>query len=216
MILLDTLEDEGNESECINTLLTRSIDGIILVPCGERPESLEKIDEQTPIVLIDRYFEDTSLSYICTDNYRGALDGVKLLIENGHKEILCIRGVPHSMPSKERVKGYIDALRESGFDTRSRITGNDYSITNGYLETKLAIGSPARPTAIFALSNTIMLGAIPGDRGIFAANPGRRFDPVVRQQPVSGFPASGRHPYLAADQRDQPARGEDPDGAVER
>ena len=160
VILLDTLEDEGNESEWINTLLTRSIDGIILVPCGERPESLEKIDEQTPIVLIDRYFEDTSLSYICTDNYRGALDGVKLLIENGHKEILCIRGVPHSMPSKERVKGYIDALRESGFDTRSRITGNDYSITNGYLETKLAIGSPARPTAIFALSNTIMLGAI--------------------------------------------------------
>ena len=53
-----------------------------------------------------------------------------------------------------------DALRESGFDTRSRIAGNDYSITNGYLETKLAIGSPARPTAIFALSNTIMLGAI--------------------------------------------------------
>ena len=145
VILLDTLEDEGNESECINTLQTHNIDGIILVPCG---------------VLIDRYFEDTSLSYICTDNYRGALDGVKLLIENGHKEILCIRGVPHSMPSKERVKGYIDALRESGFDTRSRITGNDYSITNGYLETKLAIGSPARPTAIFALSNTIMLGAI--------------------------------------------------------
>lgn len=78
-------------------------------------------------------------------NYRGALDGVKLLIENGHKEILCIRGVPHSMPSKERVKGYIDALRESGFDTRSRIAGNDYSITNGYLETKLAIGCPAGP-----------------------------------------------------------------------
>ena len=212
VILLDTLEDEGNESECINTLLTRSIDGIILVPCGERPESLEKIDEQTPIVLIDRYFEDTSLSYICTDNYRGALDGVKLLIENGHKEILCIRGVPHSMPSKERVKGYIDALRESGFDTRSRITGNDYSITNGYLETKLAIGSPARPPA----EQYHYARGDPGDRGIFAANPGRCFDPVVRQQPVSGFPASGRHPYLAADQRDQPARGEDPDGTVER
>ena len=63
--------------------------------------------------------------------------------------------------------------------------------------------------------STCQLGD-PGDRGIFAANPGRCFDPVVRQQPVSGFPASGRHPYLAADQRDQPARGEDPDGTVER
>lgn len=120
------------------------------------------------------------------------------------------------MPSKERVKGYIDALRESGFDHRSRIAGNDYSITNGYLETKLAIGCPARPTAIFALSNTIMLGAIraigesslriPDDVSILS------FDNNLFLE----FPASGRHPYLAADQRDQPARGEDPDGAVER
>ena len=104
MILLDTLEDEGNESECINTLLTRSIDGIILVPCGERPESLEKIDEQTPIVLIDRYFEDTSLSYICTDNYRGALDGVKLLIENGHKRFFASAAFPIRCPRKSGSK----------------------------------------------------------------------------------------------------------------
>lgn len=160
VILLDTLEDQANEQECLQTLLTRSIDGIILVPCGERPDALEKIDRQTPIVLIDRYFEHTSLSYVCTDNYRGALEGVRNLIENGHRQILCIRGIPHSMPSKERVKGYLDALREADLEPFARIAGNDYSITNGYLETKLAIESPTRPTAIFALSNTIMLGAI--------------------------------------------------------
>ncbi len=160
VILLDTFEDEENERECINTLLTRNIDGMILVPCGERADFLEEIDQQTPLVLVDRYFEETSLSYVHTDNYQGALDGVNLLIEHGHQRIHCIQGVPHSMPSRERVRGYMDALRASGHGNLSQITGSDYSVTNGYLETKLAIGSPLRPTAIFALSNTILLGAI--------------------------------------------------------
>lgn len=160
IILLDSMEDENTEKECIETLLARNIDGIILVPCGERSEYLEKIDQRCPVVLIDRYFESTSLSYICTDNYQGALEGMKLLLSNGHRDILCIRGVPHSTPSKERVKGYMDALQQAACSEMCHITGNDYSISNGYLETKLTIGSTSRPTAIFALSNTIMLGAI--------------------------------------------------------
>lgn len=160
IILLDSLEDEKTEKECIETLLARNIDGIILVPCGERPDYLEKIDKRSPVVLIDRYFESTSLSYICTDNYQGAMEGMKLLLGNGHRDILCIRGIPHSSPSKERVKGYMDAMNEASCSHLCHITGNDYSINNGYLETKLAIGSSSRPTAIFTLSNTIMLGAI--------------------------------------------------------
>ena len=34
------------------------------------------------------------------------------------------------------------------------------SVQNGYLSTKLLLYGPDRPTAVFALSNTIMLGAL--------------------------------------------------------
>ena len=54
----------------------------------------------------------------------------------------------------------MDAMNEASCSHLCHITGNDYSINNGYLETKLAIGCSSRPTAIFTLSNTIMLGAI--------------------------------------------------------
>ena len=40
------------------------------------------------------------------------------------------------------------------------ISGNEFSIQNGYLEAKLLLESNPRPTAIFALSNTILLGSI--------------------------------------------------------
>ena len=111
-------------------------------------------------MLIDRYFNSTELSYVCTDNYQGGFEATKYLLNNGHEKILCIQGTPHSMPVRERVRGYLDALRGHGIEQNARIAGNSFSIQNGYLETKLALNSPERPTAIFALSNTILLGAI--------------------------------------------------------
>lgn len=38
-------------------------------------------------------------------------------------------------------------------------TGNDFTVQNGYGETKLLLGARNRPTALFAQSNTIALGA---------------------------------------------------------
>ena len=51
-------------------------------------------------------------------------------------------------------------MKEDGFEEHIRIVGNEFSIQNGYLETKLLIESDNRPTAIFTLSNTITLGAL--------------------------------------------------------
>ncbi len=48
----------------------------------------------------------------------------------------------------------------AGLDLTARVVGDDFTIRNGYLETKLAFSSPNPPTAIFALSNTILLGTI--------------------------------------------------------
>ena len=54
----------------------------------------------------------------------------------------------------------MDALMKAGLEENAIVVGNDFSIQNGYLETKLLLNSSPRPTAIFALSNTIGLGAI--------------------------------------------------------
>lgn len=52
-----------------------------------------------PLVLIDRYLPDAGmLSYVTTDNYRGAVMAAEYLLENGHRRIACIQGTPHSMP----------------------------------------------------------------------------------------------------------------------
>lgn len=160
VMLIDTLEDPMQEDKAIDSLLSRKIDGIILVPTGENPSKLEDISTKTPIVLIDRYFESHNLPYVSTDNYTGAYQATRLLLESGHSQILCIQGPAVSITTKERVRGYLDAIREAGYIDKAMVRGNDFSIQNGYIETKLALNSKVKPTALFALSSTILLGAI--------------------------------------------------------
>jgi LacI family transcriptional regulator len=58
-----------------------------------------------------------------------------------------------------RVKGFNDAMNESGLHDYT-VTGDDFSLQNGYLEPQLLFQQKKKPTAIFALSNTIALGCI--------------------------------------------------------
>ena len=160
-IVIDSLESETNQRKSLLTLISRQVDGIIAAPCGSDPTLFEEINRQNiPIILIDRFFEGTGLPYVTTNNYLGGVEGANFLIKNGHKDIICIQGATASTPNKKRVAGYIDAMKTAGLDDQIRIVGNDFSIQNGYFETKILLGSKPRPTAIFALSNTIGLGAI--------------------------------------------------------
>lgn len=160
VMVVDTMENEENEKAGVTTMLSRRVDGIVVVPCGQDPAYLENVSRTTPVVLIDRYFEHTTLPYVCTDNYCGGMEGTRILLKNGHRHIVCIQGVPHSMPNKRRVQGYLDALAQEGLAQNAVVTGNGFSIQNGYIETRLALSRPEPPTAIFALSNTILLGAV--------------------------------------------------------
>ena len=89
-----------------------------------------------------------------------AIDSLLSRKIDGISKILCIQGPDISITTKERVRGYLDALREAGYQDNAMIRGNEFSIQNGYIETKLALNSTTKPTAIFALSSTILLGAV--------------------------------------------------------
>ena len=160
-IVTDTMEDEKEQNDSISTMLSKKVDGIITVPCGNDPAFLEHTnDKYVPIILVDRYYENSPLPYVVTNNYQGGYDATKLLIRNGHKKIACIQGPPSATPNKKRIEGYMDALKDAGMEDSAIIVGNDFSVQNGYLETKLLLHGQDRPTAIFALSNTIGLGTL--------------------------------------------------------
>lgn len=95
-----------------------------------------------------------------TDNLRGGREATQHLIDRGHRRILCIQGRAPLDPVADRVRGYRQALEDNGLSAYARVTGDGFSIRNGYEQTLRALHVRQRPTAIFALSNTILLGAL--------------------------------------------------------
>ncbi len=159
-IISDSEDNLMNEKEEITYITSRNVDGVIIVPSGDEWEHLSRLKEGgLPVICIDRYFEGVDLSFVSSDNYGGALTATRYLIEQGHTSIACIQGVKHSTPNVQRVKGFIDAMVETAGSSYT-ITGDDFSEQNGYMETKLLLQQKNRPSAIFALSNTIAMGCI--------------------------------------------------------
>lgn len=160
-IIGDSNEDIEIEKMELNQFVSRNIDALIIVPCGSEKEHIKEIYEQgLPLILIDRYYEDLEISYVSTDNFKGAVKATKLLLEHGHSEITCIQGKQESIPNQLRVKGFKHAMEEAGFASNINVVGDDFSAQNGFLETKLLLQKKIRPTAIFTLSNTIAMGCL--------------------------------------------------------
>ena len=201
IILSDTMENVDNEVEALNSFVSRNVDGIIAVPVSSSPLYIEQISKMIPVVLIDRYFEDTTLPYVCTDNYHGAYIATEFLISKGYRRLLAIQGVPASMPSKERLRGFRQAVEDYRAEgVQETVSGDSFSVESGYSETYSALTSSDRPDAIFAFSNTILLGAIkairelelviPDDVALISFDNNRFldfFDPVITrvEQPIS-------------------------------
>jgi LacI family transcriptional regulator len=159
-IIGDSDENYEIEKLVLQQMVSINIEGLIIVPCGNHWENIKKLHDQgLPVVCIDRYFEDLDIPYVSTDNYNGAYIATKHLIENGHSSITCIQGIQQSTPNRLRVKGFKDALEEAGIKNYT-VTGDDFSVQNGYLETKLLLEQDQLPSAIFTLSNTIAMGCI--------------------------------------------------------
>ena len=158
-LLADSRESGADEIQELRMFMSRSVDGIICIPASSTPDFHEQISSQIPLVLIDRHFRNTSLSYVCTDNYAGSRMATEYLLGKGYKHILAIQGVPDSMPNKERVRGFKDAIGVHG--VTYNIVGDSFSVENGNREIFAAFSGGEKPyDAVFAFSATILLGAI--------------------------------------------------------
>lgn len=164
-LLADSGESEQEEREALRMFQSRSADGIICVPVSSSPSLHEEIGRQIPLVLLDRYFRETTLSYVCTDNYAGAYTATEYLLQKGYRRILAIQGVPASMPNQERVRGFLSAVEKAG--ASGSVAGDAFSVDNGFRETVKAFSAEQPPyDAIFAFSATILLGTIQALRSL--------------------------------------------------
>lgn len=160
VIIIDTQEDEEIEKRAIESMIQHNVDGLIIAPSGHNIQAVKELHKKMPIIFVDRFIKDVDIPTVSVDNYKGAYILTELLIRHGHSHIWAIQGKESSSANKERVRGFKDAMAAHNFSQFAHIRGNEFSSTNGYTETNIALLHEDKPTAIFTFSNNIFLGCM--------------------------------------------------------
>ena len=152
--------NENDFTEQTVAQLTQKVDGLIC--CELRSQRfLDTLRaSRLPIVLVSPSLTPSSVDMVEISNREGAVTAVNHLIEHGHRRIAFVGGSPNSRPSKVREAGYIQALRDNGLPVRSEyLSSNGWKRTDGCAAMEEILKCDPRPTAVFAASDLLALGA---------------------------------------------------------
>ena len=123
------------------------------------------VDSVFPIVFVDKLVSDSDLSgrksIVNRNNFKGAYMATKYLLDLGHSNIVYIDGPPNRLASIERLRGYKEALQDSGYEVVPEyILQGDFSDATAEKVVHNFITKKQRPSAIFAINDMSAIGAI--------------------------------------------------------
>ncbi len=163
VVFCNTDESGSEEQKYLQVLLQQQVDGILLVPAGGAPDSINLIHKQdTPVVVLDRRMPpDVDVDVVRCENEAGAYQLIKILLELGHQHIAILSGPLGVSTAEDRLNGYRRAMRESGFDDLAQsVIYGEFNRASGIAMMQQALAFVPRPTAIFAANNLICIGAL--------------------------------------------------------
>jgi len=162
VIISNTDEDATKESESLSVLSERRPDGYVIAPTGIMEAGMENlIGSGSPFVFVDRLIEDIPAHAVLSENHSGGFIATSHLIKLGHRRIGVILGRPHLTPSKERLEGFLEALRQHGLEAdQSLIARGYFEIAGGRQACHQLLQLPDPPTALVSVGSAMALGAI--------------------------------------------------------
>lgn len=162
IVLCDTREDTAVEIRSLQILEDRDVDGLVVFPVGQSGEHLRRYENgRLPVVVADRCFPDLRLPYVVSDNCGGARQAVDYLASRGHRTIACVGGMPGTLPGKERIRGYRDAMEHNNLRIDdSLVVGNGFSEESGYESMAALIGKRPDVTAVWAAGSLVAMGIL--------------------------------------------------------
>jgi LacI family transcriptional regulator len=165
LILASSEEDAEVERQEIRTLLNRGVDVLLIASCQANLRNFYELgDERTPYVLFDRNFPHLAAHFVGSDDVAVGEMATRHLIEIGRKKIAHIGG-KNTSPSFDRLRGYKNALAESGLPApesyvvvRERV--EESGDVAGFQAMQELLSLEQRPDAVFCYNDLTALGAI--------------------------------------------------------
>ncbi|MBE7173273.1 MAG: LacI family DNA-binding transcriptional regulator [Williamsia sp.] len=167
VIISQSHESYEREITNLNYLSSRSVDGLLLSLSSATKDvsHIKALHEKgLPIVFYDRAADEIDTHKVIIDNFQGGYTATRHLIKCGYRRIAHLTFSEQLTLTKERWKGYQQALAESGISYQPEYVKNCRHEQSVLLEVEECIRQllqlPAPPDAIFAASDRLTMGAL--------------------------------------------------------
>jgi LacI family transcriptional regulator len=162
LMICNTDNDTCKEQKYIQLLISKLIDGIIFMSGGKSNESINILKtNNVPFVLVDRYIDGYIDDYgVFCLNKQGVEDGIKYLHANGKRKIVFVKGRENLEVSKQRLDGYICAMKNYGIYDEKYIFEGDFNIEGGKVATEKILSCFDDLDAIFYSNDMMALGGM--------------------------------------------------------
>jgi LacI family transcriptional regulator len=153
----------GDAREWMRNLRARASDGVILVTSALEPVLHEELRALgVPLVVVDPAGSPAlDVPTIGAANWSGGMAATEHLLSLGHRRIGLIAGPPRLLCSRARLDGYRAALEVAGIALDgSLVAPGDFHPESGFTGCNTLLDLPEPPTALFAASDQMALGAI--------------------------------------------------------
>ena len=161
-IVCDCRTDKKLEKEAVDFLTRKRVDGIINMPVDMTGAHLNEFQKTgKPIVLIDRMIQGISCDCVLVDNVNAAEKAVGMLVEQQHQKIGLIGGPDEVFTARQRMLGYMKALKAHGIAVDEKlICHGDYTIQGGVQAVEELLKENPDMTAVFVTNYEMTMGAV--------------------------------------------------------
>jgi DNA-binding LacI/PurR family transcriptional regulator len=156
--------DPAEEARLERYVTGGHVDGVLLASLhGDDPLPRKLENAGIPVVLVGRPTTATRASYVDADNRGGATAAVQHLLARGRRRIATVSGPLDMAAGRDRLDGYLDALRAAGAGTddgHDLVEEGDFREESGEWAMRALLARRPDLDAVFAASDLMAAGAL--------------------------------------------------------
>jgi LacI family transcriptional regulator, galactose operon repressor len=103
--------DAALELRRIEALISRRVDGLLVVPVAEASPTFDLLARsRLPVVMVDRASADMRFDYVTLDDYGAMCMATRALVDAGHRHLMFLMRYPGLITTRERTRGFRETI----------------------------------------------------------------------------------------------------------
>jgi LacI family transcriptional regulator len=159
-LFVDGQWEHDREAAAIETLISRRVDGLLIVGGDIDATELQNYKQRLPVIVVARDVEELSGQCVAINNRQIGYLATKHLLDQRHKRIAFLHGNEGHPDAQERYAGYLQALAEARVKPAEElIYKGDFSGHSGLMAVNYLLDQGVCFSALVAANDMVAFGA---------------------------------------------------------